>query len=146
MSITESNQLFESQYLNNTDNIFEAINHYASDANKLCNQTQNRLNKSEALTSILTKKLPDDISKRRVVEIAEHTYADKYIKQALADIDDGNIRKHVYESLIQSQYTSNLVYVYGSGLSSSEKSRIRILCNMIWSSLYPRKEPYYATD
>ena len=136
LNLVEQAQLFEERYLVNNDNTFEALNAWIDDANKLCARYQTRLAKSESLTACLTKQLPKNLDDRRVVKFMDATYKSKYIKQALADIDDRMVRSAVQNSLDESLAQNKLVYKYFDLLSSGQRSKVRVLCNMIWSNLY----------
>lgn len=138
MSIYELNNKFDDIYLSGTDNIFEAINTYANDANNLKQVYHNRISSSEALNSVLTNELPENINKRRLVAETEFNYINVYIKEELSQIDDLRIRQSVQESLITSRDAHNLLFIYHSDLSLCERSRVRIICKMVWNNLYPK--------
>lgn len=138
MSIVDRNKEFQNQYIANCDNVFEALNSYSRDALELKENSDGKLSDSECLSCIVTDKLPDNLKHRIKVEVAETEYIKNYIYKALADVDDVKVKRCVIVSLATSRKHHNLTYQYQHGLSDGQKSRVRVLCNMIWYSLYPK--------
>ena len=136
----ESNKLFNSRYMTQTSNTFEAINLWIKDSNNLKQQFDTRLSDKECLQSCLTGRLPEDIVTRRLVRNSSKRYIDRYIDAELSQIDDILVRKSVSSSLKRSRDLNNLVFEYHDKLTSSQKSRVRIICKLIWFNCFPRKE------
>ena len=139
MSLDKQLELFYSEY-GQDSNIFESINDWSRKANTLCEKSYNRLSKSESLSSILERKLPDDIDKRIPVQYSDSRYVNKYIKEATTYIDDVDVKRSVINSMYISTKKSNLLFVYVGGLTNSQKSRVRIICRMIWNDLFLKGE------
>mgnify|MGYP002625315442 CR=1 FL=1 len=139
MSLNEYNELFETKYLSRTDNIFEAINLWANDSEKLRAQYQNRLDSNEVLSASLTRKLPENLDRRILVKDADQRYVDKYIREALTQIDDESIRISVLQTLNHSRSENHLVFRYLENLTCGERSRVRVISRLIWYNLYPKE-------
>ena len=60
MNVIEQNLQFEKQYASKCSSIFEAINMWANDANKINDKYRGRLEPCECLETALTGELPDD--------------------------------------------------------------------------------------
>lgn len=138
MSLQISNELFYKTYYEESGNIFEAINNWADDANRIAYQTQGKLSKSECLDGCLTSTLPKDYKKRKRVVDAEVEYIENFIHKALSEVDDNKVKTCVIKTLDCSRNTHNLTYFYDDDLTSGQRSRVRILSRMIWYSLYPK--------
>lgn len=139
MSIVEYNKLFETKYMQTCDNVFEALNLWSQDAKTLEHKTRSLLSSNEALNACLDSKLPDNFNQRILISRAEKMYIDRYIKEALSQIDDIDVKKSVCYTLIKSRQLDNLVFVYLDNLSTSQKSRVRIISRMVWYNLYSTK-------
>lgn len=140
-----SKKFFES-YMAEEDNIFAAINEYSSNARKLRSSYQNRISDAESLDSVLDGKLPDNLDDRKLIANVEFNYITSYIDSVLADIDDKNIKESVKRSLNESIFSKNLKYLYTEDLSESEKSRVRIICKMVWSNLFIKEDKRHAAE
>ena len=139
MNLVDSNRLFEDQYLSQTSNTFEAINMWVKDSKQIEAKYQNRLSSNESLSSALTQKVPDNLDRRKLVKDVESQYIDRYIREALSQIDDKDVRISVLQTLNHSRLEKNLVFVYLDILSDFQKSRVRIISRLIWYNLYPKK-------
>ena len=139
MNLVDQNKQFEEVYLSKTSNIFEAINVWVSDADKLKTQYQNRIDNNEALSSMLTCNLPQNLDRRRIVKDVEQNYIDRYIHEALTQIDDKDIKISVLQTLNHSRSEKNLVFIYLDNLTKAQKARVRIISRLIWYNLYPKK-------
>lgn len=139
MNLVDSNRLFEDQYLSQTSNTFEAINMWVKDSKQIEAKYQNRLSSNESLSSALTQKVPDNLDRRKLVKDVESQYIDRYIREALSQIDDKDVRISVLQTLNRSRSEKNLVFVYLDILSDFQKSRVRIISRLIWYNLYPKK-------
>jgi len=139
LSLLESNKLFEDKYLSENENIFEAINIWSNDSEKLKAKYQNRLSSNEALSAILNGNLPDNLDRRIMVRDSEKRYADRYIQEALTQIDDYDIKVSVSQSMSCSRSENHLVFVYLDSLTEAQKARVRVISRLIWYNLYPTK-------
>lgn len=139
LSLDKENVLFENKYLDQTDNVFEAINTWYDESCKLNSKYQGRLLDSEALSYSLIDKIPDDVNCRKFVKFSESSYKFKYIEEALNQIDDKDIKLAVNKSLYKSIKEKNLVFDYLKILTEAQKARVRIICRMVWYNLYPKK-------
>lgn len=139
MGLDKANRLFRSKYMDSQNNVFDAVNMWAHDATKLEAQYQGRLSSSESLTSCLTSNLPQDIDRRKIVRDSEQLYISRYIKEALTQIDDKDVRLSVLQTLNKSMSENNLTFIYLDILTDSQRSRVRVLSRLIWYNLYPEK-------
>lgn len=139
MSLDKANKLFQSKYMDSQNNVFDAINMWVNDATKLKSQYQGRLSSSESLTSCLTSSLPQNIDRRIVVKDSEQLYISRYIKEALTQIDDKDVKLSVLQTLNKSRSENNLTFIYLDILTDSQRSRVRVLSRLIWYNLYPEK-------
>ena len=139
MSLVDKNELFQTIYMVDTDNTFEALNNWSRDANKLCTQYRNCISNAEALSSTLTNTFPQDLEYRKIVADVENKYVDRYINEVLSQIDDVKVKASVLKTLSHSRGIKDLEFIYLNELSESQRSRVRILCRMIWGNLYPMK-------
>ena len=140
MSLSYQNLLFESKYASKSDSIFESINNYCAEANKLYSRYGGILSHKECLISTLTGELPEDLEHRKLVITSDASYFKAYVNSALSEVDDSKVKSSVQISLKASQSEHNLVFHYLEGLSESQKSRVRILSKMIWNNLYLKGE------
>lgn len=139
MNLKKQNDLFEKKYLSKTDNVFEAVNMLSQDAYAIYHTYEGKLLKSECLTCAITGRLPENISKRKTLLEIEATYRSKYIREALCEIDDIDVRKSVFVTLNTSIENKFLSYRYLSGMSDGQKARVKVISNMIWYNLYQEK-------
>lgn len=139
MSLDKDYELFQSKYLEDTDNVFEAINTWSKDARALKSQTQGRISNSEALSSALTDTLPKNLNERLSVPRAEYAYVIRYIKESLSQIDDKLVKGSVAQTLNTSMSRKHLVFLYLGNLSEAQKARVRIVSKLIWYNLYSTK-------
>ena len=121
------------------DNVFEALNLWSQDATTLRYKTRSLLSSNETLNACLDNKLPENFNQRILISRAEKMYIDRYIREALSQIDDKDVKKSVCYTLIKSRQLDNLVFVYLDNLSTSQKSRVRIISRMVWYNLYSTK-------
>lgn len=135
MSIPEKNDKFYRKYLAQTDNVFEAINKWTADSNKIYTKYQGLLNNVEALNAALTSKLPDNLKYRIPVKLSSDIYVFKYIRESLNYVDDILVKQSVLISMRNSISKNCLVVTYVGRLTEGQKARIRILCNMLWYTL-----------
>lgn len=139
MSLDKNQQLFQDKYLTATDNVFEAINTWCSDAKALRSQTGGRISNSEALSSTLSGSLPNNLNKRIPYCRVEQLYIVRYIKEAIFQIDDIDVKRSVLRTLNASLNRKNLVFIYGDCLSEAQRARVRIASKMVWNNLYGTK-------
>ena len=118
---------------------FEDLISYIEDSEKLKCTYDNKLNDSEALKYVLCDNVPDSVLKRKRIMDVENSYTQKYIRLALQDIDDKDVRLSVIQSLNISKIEKSLKYVYMKNLSKGQKSRVRILCKLIWYNIYTER-------
>ncbi len=137
MSLDHKNRLFETRYNSKYENTFEAVKHWYDDAQRLKRISNNKLSNSEALNAALTGKLPQNYISRRSIDLAESEYIDRYIREAVSQIDSIDIQKSVLVSMNISRKNRKLIFAYSSKLTSSEKSRVRIIDRLIWYNLFP---------
>ena len=139
MNLHEETKAFYDKYMNQTNNVFDAINLWVDESNSLNSKYLNKLSDAEALSSVLNGKLPENINNRKVVKEVEANYASRYIDEVLSEIDDNLIKISIMKSLDLSKLKKNLVFKYADGLSRAQKARVRIVCKLIWYNLYPMK-------
>lgn len=126
------------------DNIFSSINSWVDDSKKLQVKTSNRLSDSEALSACLTGELPKNLRNRRIVTYAEASYELRYIKEVVSQIDDNKVKYSCLQSLYKSKQAKNLIYVYPVPLTKYQKSRVRVICRLVWYNLYPKEVSSHA--
>ena len=107
----------------------QAISNKAHDNIVSCN---GELSASRCITWALYGEKPEYVSRR-------DSYIKEYIYQALCTIDDIDIRDAVEQSMRDSLIRKHLVYNYDNISDTYKQSRIRVICRMIWYSLYPEK-------
>lgn len=139
MNVIEQNLQFEKQYASKCSSIFEAINMWANDANKINKKYQGRLEPCECLETALTGELPDDFNDRHLVKLCEVRYVYKYIQAELDQIDDEAVKVSVKFSIEATIFAKNLVFKYRETLSEGQKSRVRIITRMLWNNLCDTK-------
>lgn len=111
-------------------NVFEATMMVAGLARSLANKYDNRILHSEALTWILTGERPDIIDGHGNIKQIRHRIS--YLDDILCEVDDEEVCEAVRQSISQSNYQQNLVYLYNNITDDPRKARVRILCRMIW--------------
>lgn len=139
MNLVHLNSLFESKYEAANENTFQAINEWIKDSDNLNRKHQYKMADSEALSSVLADKLPENLDRRRLMKHAESEYVNRYIYETASQIDDIDVRKSVIQSLNESRVKKNLVFIYLDSLTAAQKSRVRILCKAVWYNLYLEK-------
>lgn len=139
MNFVEYNKVFLDKYVDEETDIFQAVNIWAKDANDLYSQLNGVISKSEALSSVLSGTLPENLNSRSPIQSSEKAYIRNYVKQVLSAVDDKKVQLYVVKTINKSYVEKNLVFIYGSDLSSGQKARVRILSKLIWYNLYPEK-------
>lgn len=139
MSLAYQNKLFVDKYMNNTDNIFEAVNNLICDSNKVANQYHGMLSSSESLSYTLTDSFPTNFNSRIPILLIESKYIKQYINESLSYINDVDVKKSVILSIKNSLLNKKLEFWYCKNLSLGQKSRVKIISRLIWNNIYPLK-------
>ena len=124
------------------DNVFDAINSWVKDSEKIKAQTENRVSNAESLTSAVFGKLPSNTFKRKRVIDMENSYVERYIREEVAQIDDIQVRYSVLGSLSTSIKQKNLVFKYLDALTPAQRARVRVISKLVWYNLYPEEEQH----
>ena len=93
---------------------------------------------SQAISIALTGLLPEDIeylNRIKTIQIRKNSR----VYDILNYVDDKDVCKSVKNSIHLSTTSKNLTYVYTSGLTDSQKSRIRVLTRIIWYKLLNKR-------
>ena len=124
--------------------VFASINQWAKDANSVTSRTYDRIGHNEALSSCLTQQLPENLHKRRRVKDMEHLYVERYVREAISQIDDPAVRYSVLTTINASRAEKNLVFKYHDNLTKAQKARVRVISKLVWYNLYPKENKNYG--
>ena len=136
MSLDIQSKKFYDKYMQDTDNVFEAINQFSKDANKLRKKHKNLLACNEALSATLSGILPSNLEERKTLKHLKNKYLQRYVSSVLADVDDIEVKLSVLQSINQSQLSNSLEYEYLDSLTSNQQARVRILTRLIWFNIH----------
>lgn len=139
MAIHELNREFKAKYCADGANPFEAINAWVDDAIGAYDANHGLLSGAESLNAALECGLPDDLVRRIPISDAHSNYVNRYVDLAMREVDDERIRRAVKSSIFISLRRESLTAVTLDDLSEGERSRVRVLCRMIWNNFYPKK-------
>lgn len=121
----ERNHLENLIYFNELPgNHFENIQNFCKESRQISKKYN--IMESKALTYALYEEVPDDVHKSKIEIPRTVSYADL----VLSNVSNPLIINSVKESLKQST-PNNTNYVYDSRICDADKSRVRILVNMI---------------
>lgn len=146
MALLELNKEFESKYASAEPNMFDAINSMCEDAQRIRSEHGGLLSASESLNAAITGELPDDLGKRIPVDTAHCKYVSQYVETALCDIDDLDVRTSVKETMDKSIPLRRLSFQYEAGMSEGTRSRVRVICRLIWDNFYPHRKEMEPHD
>lgn len=136
MSLDIQSKKFYDKYMQDTDNVFEAINQFSEDANELRKKHKNLLACNEALSATLSGILPSNLEERKTLKHLKNKYLQRYVSSVLADVDDIEVKLSVLQSINRSQLSNSLEYEYLDSLTSSQQARVRILTRLIWFNIH----------
>lgn len=139
MAIAQLNRVFEDKYCENGMSPFEAINAWVGDAIDAYDSNHGLLSATESLNVALGCEAPESLDKRIPVSEAHSNYVRSYADLAVREVDDERVRHAVKASINLSLRKKTLTAAFLDGLSEGEKSRVRVLCRMIWNNFYPKK-------
>lgn len=117
---------------NKCGNRYAAIQQICEKAHRNIEDCNGELSASKCITWAIYDKKPKYESKRS-------NYINEYIYQVLCNIDDESVKDAVKQSMSLSISNHHLIYNYGELSDINMQTRIRVICNMIWYSLYPEK-------
>lgn len=115
--------------------VYGAVNHVAKTARKLAAECDEQILDSHALSWAITGVKPELSKCRKPIKLESLSNAmtsAEYLEDILCYIDDNDMRTSVMESYRCSITCGHLIYFYTEGLDESQKSRVRILTNMVW--------------
>ena len=104
-------------------------------ARELAEKYDNVISHAEALSWILSGKVPDGVhhySER--IKKREQRYLD-YALEYLTSVRDDKVRNSVLKSLEKSRNSGHLIYHYEDVYDYYHQARIRILTNKLWSEI-----------
>ena len=110
---------------------FAAVNYIAKCARKLCEEYDDKILDSEAITLVV------DESRKHSIEALHKNkqfmnVEEKLIEDKLSFVSNTSVREAAKMSVINSLYKGNLVYQYNDIDDEPTKARVRVLTNMIW--------------
>lgn len=118
---------------------FDAIHIISNRARKLSDSVEGVIQQSEALSWAVTDKKPKNLKHRtsvrelnNLIYHPESYYKEQYLEDLLTEVEDFYVRESVRESFQLSTESGHLNYRYINGISDENKSRVRILTNMVW--------------
>ena len=136
MSLDSTYVEFSKKYLDDDCDIFAGILNWCEDSRKLQRDSYNCLDVSESLSTCLSGKLPRNFKSRKSLDVVNREYARKYIEEVLCYVYDKDVENSVIRSLMVSKKKGKLTFNYIPGLDFGQKSRVRILCRVLWNDLF----------
>ena len=116
-------------------NKFEAINYVSSYARRLTSCYKDNISHKEALSWIC-----DGIRPKNIDKIEEKLNIEPFdpsnIGKFMPYVEEKEIYDAVSLSISQSTQNHHLIYNYNKIDDENKKSRIRILCNIVWEKLH----------
>lgn len=122
-------------YIDKYKDPYIACNVLANSARNLCIDNLNCLSESEAISWILTNTPPKKLDKYLQYELHKESRMIEHLIDSLCYVDDKDIKACVGLSILNSIGEGHLIYEYRNIENEYLKSRIRILCNIIWNEL-----------
>ena len=110
---------------------YAAINYISKSAREKSEELDYPILASEAISWVLTGEKPN--SKGRKYENADANI--HILDDILSGVDDLHIKESVRDTYFESMKAHHLIYCYHTNLNESEKTRVRILSNMIWYNI-----------
>lgn len=120
------------KYVTITGNKYAAISEIAKKARKLAEDNDNIISHSEAmrwLASGIRPKCLDRPKRKRIDRIVE------IINDGTCHVLDECIKKSVIASIIKSDKSNHLIFIYHKDLCPSQRCKVRVLCRLIWDKL-----------
>lgn len=137
--MVHENQNFE-QYVKLCGGRYSATVFVAMKARQLAEKYGNIISHAEALTWILSGKIPDCLfdykSKIKQRELRPFLHAKEYLDNVI----DVQVRESVWNSLIKSRNEGHLIYHYEDIYDKDRQARVRILSKKLW---YEMKQEEY---
>lgn len=133
MNWSEINSQFA--YIQKHDDPYTACTVLANSARTLCINNLNCLSESEAISWILTNTPPRKLKKYLEYELHKESRMVQHLIDSLCYVDDKDIKLCVGLSILNSISAGHLIYEYRNIENEYLKSRVRILCNIIWNEL-----------
>ena len=114
---------------------YAAINWVAELANRIYDEYCGHLSKAEILSWILDEKKPENLALAKYR--AKYSGIDKFQSETdyLNYVADRAVVLSVRETLNNAISRKNLTYIYLGDLEEFQKSRIRVISNMIWARI-----------
>lgn len=119
------------EYSEYCGNSFEAIRIISNCGRLLAEGYNNRITHSQALNWVVTGNIPSCLFREDSSTTLELNRVLSVISDNLEYVDDKDIRTCVNRTIIDYLETRHLVYQYQESLDDFQKSRVRVLCNMI---------------
>lgn len=109
-------------------------------ARKLAQQYHNVINHSEALSWVVSGKLPNIIlNYKDILKQRENKYL-ILASKILSNVQDAEVKKSVLKSIKQSKHKGHLIYYYEDVYDEYRQSRVRILTRKIWFEMQEQGE------
>lgn len=110
---------------------YAAVMCIAKTARNIAESCDNAISHSSALNWVVTGDTPKNLLRPE----AHMSYRDRCYSNALDRlnyVDDLAVKESVFCTILNSREEGHLIYSYKDNLSDSQKSRVRILSNIIW--------------
>lgn len=114
------------------DTVYEATVWVAQEARKKANSVDNLVLQSEAINWVLTGKEPPMLEVIRNIRKERKPIAVEYLEDVLKLVDDDGVKYSVKVSISESKKENHLIYNYTDVNDEYRRTRIRVLCRMIW--------------
>lgn len=104
-------------------------------ARELAEKYDNVISHAEALTWLLSRRVPDGVIQygERIRQREQRPLM--YAKEYLSNILDESVRISVWKSLEKSKAEGHLLYCYEEVYDGYRQARVRILTNKLWNEL-----------
>lgn len=119
-----------------TGNRFEAISQLCALVRSCTLNEYPKLSDSEALVYTVTGAFPYDYDKRKTRDEAYLDWVNRCIDEFLSSIKSVDVADCVRSSIDSSLTSGHLIYIYHSISDEYVRSRIRVLCQMIWTKIH----------
>lgn len=123
-------------YIQHCDSPYSVVNTIAQISREKAAQCNNYILESEALTWVIQGIQPDILQQPyKNSNKCMTPYQMDYLNDTLCYIEDKQVCKAVKDSVIASQKSKYLIYLYNNIDNESKKARVRILTRMIYDTI-----------
>lgn len=128
------NTIFD-KYVKACGSKFAAIMYVSKIARRRRMKVDGCITESQALAWVITGVEPKEVSMWRNNELTQDDKALIYAEDRIMYIEDLDIHDAVLHSITESRQAGHLIYRYKGLKNPYKKSRLRIICNMIWAEM-----------